>query len=498
MNDPIVDDMHDTGSMSMVGTIIAKRYEIVSKLGSGGFAVVYRAFDRQIERDVAIKILNLDVLSGNEQSRQTMLERFRREARLAARIRHANVVEIYDLGELENHTNPYIIMEILEGYDLDEELAKYKGMAPKRALPLFCGALDALAEAHRKGIVHKDIKPANLFLNHPNTRQESLKVVDFGIAHISGGNLDSRLTQTGMMFGTPQYLPPEYIQNQIVTPAMDVYQMGLVLVEMLTGQAVVDAETPWQCAMKHVTRSFSLPEPLLSSTLGPVIIRALEANHEIRYPDAAAFVEALLKIDPAAIPDVRGTDITQRSFDVNSGEWRPTQETASPVVNLHSFTYSDPITQLDMPAPKKGRGALLVGIFVGLLFLIGTALLVLFSLLPSDDANASYSDTPTSVETAKPVSVASDNKAGQIEKNQPTKPEIIIEPVVIPEIKAPVPEPKFIAENEEEKKKKKPKQSDDSKSSEANKMSQKQAKPKKPEQEKKSAKTAAPTMVFAP
>lgn len=503
MNDPIVNDMHNTGSQNMVGTLIANRYEIVSKLGSGGFAVVYRAFDKQIERDVAIKILNLDVLSGNEQSRQAMLERFRREARLAARIRHPNVVEIYDLGELENHTHPYIIMEILEGYDLDEELAKYNGMSPSRAIPLFCGALKALAEAHRKDIIHKDIKPANLFLNRPNTNEESLKVVDFGIAHIAG-KLDTRLTQTGMMFGTPQYLPPEYIQNQIVTPAMDVYQMGLVLVEMLTGQAVVDAETPWQCAMKHVMRSYSLPEPLLASPLGPVLIRALDANHEIRYPNAGAFVEALLLVDPATIPDVRGTDITQRAFDVDSGEWLPTPGTNTPSVNLQSFGYSGTITQNDMPAAKKSRSILLVGIFVGLLVLIGTALLVLLSLLPSDDADASFVETPTTIETEQPVPAADNNKAlaGQIEKARRTAPEVVLEPAIIPEKKVIVPEPSFIAEEKSEpKERKKPKKADDSKKSEQAKKSQKPEKPKKAEQPKPPAQSEpakVPSMTFAP
>ncbi len=489
MNDSIVNDIRDTDSQSMVGSIIANRYKIVSKLGSGGFAVVYRAFDSQIERDVAIKILNLDVLSGNEQSREAMLERFRREARLAARIRHANVVEIYDLGELENHTHPYIIMEILEGYDLDEELAKYKGMVPARALPLFCGALDALAEAHRKNIIHKDIKPANLFLNYPNTRQESLKVVDFGIAHIAG-KLDTRLTQTGMMFGTPQYLPPEYIQNQTVSPAMDVYQMALVLVEMLTGHAVVDAETPWQCAMKHVMRSYSLPDPLLASPLGPVLIRALEADHEVRYPDAGAFVDALLKIDPATVPDVRGEDVRQRSFDVDSGEWKPTLETDVPAVHLERFAQSGYLTAKNAAPPKKGRSALLISIFVGLLLLIGTAVVVLFSLLPSDEANASNGAEPATTEITQPASVV-----GEKQKAIPAPTEQV-KPLVVPEPKVIAPEQPIIAEQEV---KKQPKPEKVKKPEVAEKPP-KQPRPKK----QKPAKTPAPTeepkptMVFAP
>ncbi|AWV88465.1 serine/threonine protein kinase [Bradymonas sediminis] len=305
------------------GSVIDGRYTIEGELGAGGFATVFSAFDREIERQVAIKVLNLAAMGGGQNvDVQPFLERFRREARLAARIRHGNVVEIYDFGVLGTRSNPYMVMEMLDGHDLQDEIDKGGGMPPSRALPLFCGALDALGEAHLLGIVHKDLKPANLFINRPGTRHEILKVVDFGIAHI-GESSESRMTQTGAMFGTPQYLPPEYIQTQVVTPGMDVYQMGLILVELLTGRPVVNEDNPWQCAVKHVTREIDIPVELLDGVLGPILRRALEYEPEDRYATAAQFGDALSEIDPAQVGDVRSPNTPYRKIDNSSGQFVP-------------------------------------------------------------------------------------------------------------------------------------------------------------------------------
>lgn len=305
------------------GSILAGRYEIRKHLGAGGFATVFAGFDPQIARDVAIKVLDLAAMaSGRDPDLKPFLERFRREAQLAARIRHPNVVEIYDFGVLGDQVSPFIVMELLDGHDMQDELDERGGMPPTRALPLFCSALDALGEAHRLGIVHKDLKPANLFLNRPATRQEILKLVDFGIAHI-GESTQDRMTQTGAVFGTPQYLPPEYLKSQIVTPAMDVYQMGLILVEILTGRNLIDADTLFQCVLKHVNREFSLPEELLDGPLGPVLRRALEFEHTERYPNASAFADALSRIDPSHIGDVRAPDTRYRKIDNTSGQFVP-------------------------------------------------------------------------------------------------------------------------------------------------------------------------------
>src|SRR5690554_5442717 len=131
------------------------------------------------------------------------------------------------------------------------------------------------------------------------------------------------MTQTGAMFGTPQYLPPEYIQTQVVTPGMDVYQMGLILVELLTGRPVVNEDNPWQCAVKHVTREIDIPVELLDGVLGPIVRRALEYEPEDRYATAAQFGDALSEIDPALVGDIRSPDTPYRKIDNSSGQFVP-------------------------------------------------------------------------------------------------------------------------------------------------------------------------------
>jgi len=370
------------------GSVIAGRYEVVKLLGSGGFAAVFQAYDREIERQVAIKVLNIAAVTTPGTEMGPFLERFRREAKLAARIRHSNVVEIHDFGVLEGKAMPYIIMEMLEGHDLQDEVKMSGGMAPERALPLFLGALEALGEAHRHGIVHKDIKPANLFISRPATRNEMLKVVDFGIAHM-GGNDESRMTQTGAMFGTPQYLSPEYVQTQTVGPQMDVYQMALVLVEMLTGRTVVDDENPWQCALKHATGDLAIPTIILDGPLGPVIAKALEFDPIERYPDALAFADALAKIDPTHIGDGRDPQGPRRVVETKSAPINASQ--SAQIDAAQAARNSNPATlAVDSPdfavgeqpnasrrvtaeleAPKKSKKPLIIAVLVVLVLGIG-------------------------------------------------------------------------------------------------------------------------------
>lgn len=293
-----------------LGQLIAGRYEVVKHLGAGGFAQVFRAFDRRIERDVAIKFLNLKGMHVSQSGVKTILERFEREAKLAARIPHRNVVNIFDIGQVdEDPFRPFIVMELLQGKDMDEYMVKDGPMAPARLIPLFIDCLDALGQAHAAGIVHKDLKPSNLFLSDPGQRAEALRIVDFGIAHIKGGAQDTtdaerggRLTATGQILGTLQYLTPEYIASQIVTPALDVYQMGLILVELLSGEPVIKTDNAFECLRIHTFGLLELPEYLLQSALGPVLKQALDAEYERRYPNAAAFADALSKVDVQAIP----------------------------------------------------------------------------------------------------------------------------------------------------------------------------------------------------
>ena len=282
------------------GFVLYDRYEIQKALGAGGFAVVYSAFDRTIERQVAIKVLNIYSMVGSQKETDEVLQRFLREARVAAKIRHPSSIEIYDFGLLEGGQRPYIIMEFLKGWDLDQELQENGPLSSELLFPLFCGALDALAEAHEKGVIHKDLKPANLFRSRPHTEHETLKVVDFGIAHVNAPGKE-RLTQTGVMSGTPEYLPPEYIEDQLVTEMMDIYQMGLTLVEALSGVPVVQAASPYQAAFKHVEGDLNIPPEFQEGAFGELLERALAIDPEDRFSTAHEFSQALAAIDPSTV-----------------------------------------------------------------------------------------------------------------------------------------------------------------------------------------------------
>ena len=294
-----------------VGERVADRYDIRRHLGTGGFAKVFCAFDSVIEREVAIKFLDLRGVGGSSAMVATVLERFRREAKLAAKIPHRNVVNIYDIGQLDQGGyRPFIVMELLHGHDLEDQLNDHGPIEPERLLPLYVDCLDALGEAHDLGIVHKDLKPSNLFLSNPGVRSESLRIVDFGIAHIKGTAAEEheepgqggRLTATGQILGTLQYLTPEYIAAQTISSALDVYQMALILVEMLSGERVIKTDNAFECLRIHTFGLLELPEYLLQSPLGEVLRKALEPDHQARYATAKVFADALSQIDPLSVP----------------------------------------------------------------------------------------------------------------------------------------------------------------------------------------------------
>jgi len=282
------------------GTILDGRYKLISELGEGGFARVYKAQHIHMDRMVAIKLMSA---SDDQPIAFTahFRERFLREAKAVAAIQHPNVVMTYDFGFAGIQQVPYMVMELLEGHDLDTELSWKGPIQPDRALKLFSGSLAGLAEAHKQGIVHRDIKPSNLFMKHPGTSDETMSVLDFGIAGAHdpvGPSADpvtnvSRLTSVGQILGTPQYLAPEFIRYQITTPALDVYQMGLILVEMFTGEPAVNAQTRYDCFQIHCNGNINVPQALQDSVLGPVIDRALAVDHKQRYQDAGEFLEAL-------------------------------------------------------------------------------------------------------------------------------------------------------------------------------------------------------------
>jgi serine/threonine-protein kinase len=259
---------------TLIDQVFDGRYRVVRKLGTGGMANVYLAEDQELGRSVAIKMLD-ERHSQDEQ----FVERFRREAKNAAGLSHPNIVSIYDRGQAEG--TYYIAMEYLEGRTL-KELLVTRGPTPLPvAIDYARQILSALGFAHRHGIVHRDIKPHNAVVA-PDGR---LKVTDFGIAR-SG---TSQMTETGSIIGTAQYLSPEQAKGAPVTPASDIYSVGIVLYEMLTGSVPFTGDTPLEIAMKHLSTTPLPPSearPEVPHELDSIVLRALAKDPEDRYQSA--------------------------------------------------------------------------------------------------------------------------------------------------------------------------------------------------------------------
>jgi eukaryotic-like serine/threonine-protein kinase len=265
---------------SLIDTLFDGRYRIVRKLGSGGMANVYLAEDQELGRRVAIKILN-DRHAGDEQ----FVERFRREAKNAAGLSHPNIVSIYDRGEATEGTY-YIAMEYLDGRSL-KELIVSRGPAPiPIAIDYTRQILAALRFAHRNGVIHRDIKPHNILVDS----EGRVKVTDFGIARAEqAGASAQQMTEAGSIIGTAQYLSPEQARGTRVDATSDLYSLGIVLYELLTGTVPFSGETPVEIAMKHLS---AIPDPPserrhdVPHALDMVVLRALAKDPRDRYQSA--------------------------------------------------------------------------------------------------------------------------------------------------------------------------------------------------------------------
>ncbi len=296
------------------GTVLdlGRRYRIERFLGAGGFAEVYQATELGIGRPVALKLLGV-----GPHTRGLHKRRFFREAQAAARIRHPDVVTILEHGVAPDG-RPYIAQDFLDGADLAEVIDAEGPLSPRRAIPLFVRGLDALAAAHEAGVVHRDLKPANVFLDHAGTHRERLVLLDFGVAFLHE-QLDDRLTATGGYLGTPRYMAPEYVEQRAVAPAMDVYQMALVLVEALSGRPVVDAANAYQSMVAHVNGRLSVPLWLEASDLGPLVRAALNLDPAKR-PTADELRDGLAGIDLEALDPGRITPGVGHAETIDSGD----------------------------------------------------------------------------------------------------------------------------------------------------------------------------------
>ncbi|MGC9220299.1 MAG: Stk1 family PASTA domain-containing Ser/Thr kinase [Solirubrobacteraceae bacterium] len=263
------------------GTIIDGRYRLISRLGAGGMADVYLAKDEQLDREVAVKLLQRRFAQD-----AAFVERFRREAQAAASLQHPNVVSVFDRGAYDG--TYYIAMEYLQGRTLKRVIREEAPLEVGRAIDLTVQILKAAQFAHRRGVIHRDLKPHNVIIDD----NDHVKVTDFGIARAGA----SDMTETGSIMGTAQYLSPEQAQGHSVSAPSDLYSVGIVLYEMLTGRVPFDGESPVAIALKQVSEAPVPPReinPAIPKSLDQVVMWSLNKNPGDRPDDADQFIRAL-------------------------------------------------------------------------------------------------------------------------------------------------------------------------------------------------------------
>lgn len=280
----------DAPADPMIGRTFDEKYRLDEKLGVGGMGTVYRATHLLIDRPVAIKVLNSRFVED-----EAAQIRFRREARAAGRLQHANAVTVTDFGATADGF-VYLVMELLQGRTLREVLAREAPLDTARAVSVMLQISDAVGAAHQAGIIHRDLKPANIFIAQRPDMPATVKVLDFGIAKLAAEALEEddhmTLTQVGVMIGTPRYMSPEQCDGIQLTPASDVYSLGIILYEMLTGMTPFTGSTPLAVAMKHSTTPPLPPSEIVAAIPPPieaVVLHALEKNPADRPANAQEF-----------------------------------------------------------------------------------------------------------------------------------------------------------------------------------------------------------------
>ncbi|MGQ4465048.1 protein kinase [Streptomyces violaceoruber] len=348
----------DGGQGRYAGRALAGgRYQLRDLLGEGGMASVHLAYDSVLDRQVAIKTLHTEL--GREQA---FRERFRREAQAVAKLTHTNIVSVFDTGEddLDGMTTPYIVMEYVEGRPLgsvlDEDVRQQGAMPADKALKITADVLAALEISHEMGLVHRDIKPGNVMM----TKRGVVKVMDFGIARAMQSGVTS-MTQTGMVVGTPQYLSPEQALGRGVDARSDLYSVGIMLFQLVTGRLPFDADSPLAIAYAHVQEQPVAPSAVnraLPPAVDALVARALKKNPNERFPSAEAMRDECLRVAAsfqAAPPSIVPGAQTSSGAGVGSAVFPPvgqgTPAPTGPVQTPYQPTPSPGPNPYGTPAP---------------------------------------------------------------------------------------------------------------------------------------------------
>ena len=379
----------------------AERYALDSRIATGGMGEVWRANDTVLGRRVAVKLLKTEYADD-----ATFRSRFETEARHAASLHHPNVAAVYDFGEAQpagsDVARPYLVMELVDGQPLSALLEPGQALDPDATRDLLAQAADALAAAHAAGIVHRDVKPANLLV----TPDRTVKITDFGIARAAQG---MSLTETGQVMGTPQYLSPEQAQGGIATPASDVYSLGVVAFECLAGHRPFVAETPVATALAHLRDPVpELPDDV-PADLAAVVRRAMAKSPEDRFANAAELAAALRNPGAVAPPD--RTQLLTGVAPV------PVPATAP------ATTPSAAATTTPAAAPRRRRKVPWGWILLGVLAIAGIVAVALLADSGEDqpDPPAATRSEPTSQPTQQPSTQPSTQASQPTQEPSPSE-----------------------------------------------------------------------------
>ncbi|MEU6394212.1 protein kinase [Streptomyces sp. NPDC046939] len=342
-------------------SVAGGRYQLRDLLGQGGMASVHLAHDTRLDRAVAIKTLHTEL--GREDS---FRQRFQREAMSVAKLTHTNIVSVYDSGEddLDGTITPYIVMEYVEGLPLgsvlDQDVRQYGAMPSDKALKITADVLAALEISHEMGLVHRDIKPGNVMM----TKRGVVKVMDFGIARAMQSGVTS-MTQTGMVVGTPQYLSPEQALGRGVDARSDLYSVGIMLFQLVTGRLPFEADSPLAIAYAHVQEEPVAPSSInrsLPPAVDALVARALKKNPNERFPSAEAMRDECLRVAqslagaPSVAPSIVPGAPTASGAGVGSAVFPPVDQSGVPAPGPVQQPYQVGHYGAPTPQPQAGYG----------------------------------------------------------------------------------------------------------------------------------------------
>src|SRR5579864_5464769 len=361
--------------------ILKGSFQILQKIGSGGMGAVYKALQPEMNRMVAVKILHPKL-----SNRTDLASRFRREARAMSQLTHPNTVKVFLYGELDDGSL-YMIMEFLDGKNLNQTVRAEGPFAMERALPILIQACGALDEAHKAGIIHRDLKPENIFLCTQGGLRDFPKVLDFGLAKVTEREMRPGsiiLTQEGMVFGTPEFMSPEQAQGKTLTASSDTYSLAVILYEVLTGKLPFDAKNPMEFIQLHVTAkpkpiNERVPGKTFPPLLWTVLEKAMAKKPEERFASAADFANALQAVLNGA------TQLPPSTAANGAGKAAPSSASTVPTPLAQPAVVARPAENAAAPAatrssplptvPGAGRPPLMMLAGVALAFLLVGAVL---------------------------------------------------------------------------------------------------------------------------